>query len=459
LIWIFNLNKVYQLHIPSSMKTTTILAVLLALSTAIQNVYAQSQENNRIAFDELGKQWARYEKEEIDNNLFKVSHRYFTETVSVKEMREAFYKYKDQQFMKSPYEGFDSIHSLYADAGESVMLLSPLKSHPRKEIRGCRVIWESSGIPKQIIDNSGKKRADLLEKLKSSRKDWLNGDYLALREPRWYMGFAVSPVAYLDTFDNENYVRAPFASSPDFFSYASNHLVLDGEWYHGVGEGARRIGKLHAQNTSKHDGVQEKSFSVLLFTKAERDSPLVSYSLELLEPESPDDVTKRLFEDFKHFVERIPSKAFAPYFTTDMRLMTGRYYKVTVNKGGWLVEDYIDFSQTQEVDWPTFPGGSEAMQAFIQKEMIYPAEAKNNKEQGNVVVLCRIDAQGNIVKSKVARSVSPSLDREALRIVSKMPQFVPRKNKYGKTFETPSWTLVIPFILEENENEKVDTVR
>jgi len=40
-----------------------------------------------------------------------------------------------------------------------------------------------------------------------------------------------------------------------------------------------------------------------------------------------------------------------------------------------------------------------------------------------------------------------------------MPQFVPRKNKYGKTFETPSWTLVIPFILEENENEKVDTVR
>lgn len=127
--------------------------------------------------------------------------------------------------------------------------------------------------------------------------------------------------------------------------------------------------------------------------------------------------------------------------------MTGRYYKVTVNKGGWLVEDYIDFSQTQEVDWPTFPGGSETMQAFIQKEMIYPAEAKSNKEQGNVVVLCRIDAQGNIVKSKVARSVSPSLDREALRIVSKMPQFVPRKNKYGKTFETPSWSFIIPFRL------------
>ena len=61
----------------------SLLALLIASSTFGQVAWS---------FDELGKQWARYEKEEIDNNLFKVSHRYFTETVSVKEMREAFYK-------------------------------------------------------------------------------------------------------------------------------------------------------------------------------------------------------------------------------------------------------------------------------------------------------------------------------------------------------------------------------
>ena len=42
------------------------------------------------------------------------------------------------------------------------------------------------------------------------------------------------------------------------------------------------------------------------------------------------------------FVENIPLGAFAPYFTTDMRVMTGRYYRVTVNKCGWLVEDYLN---------------------------------------------------------------------------------------------------------------------
>jgi hypothetical protein len=35
----------------------------------------------------------------------------------------------------------------------------------------------------------------------------------------------------------------------------------------------------------------------------------------------------KLFDDLKEFVERIPSKAFAPYFTTDLRQMTGRYYR------------------------------------------------------------------------------------------------------------------------------------
>ena len=32
----------------------------------------------------------------------------------------------------------------------------------------------------------------------------------------------------------------------------------------------------------------------------------------------------------------------APYFTTDLRQMTGRYYRVTVNKCGWLIEDYLN---------------------------------------------------------------------------------------------------------------------
>ena len=42
--------------------------------------------------------------------------------------------------------------------------------------------------------------------------------------------------------------------------------------------------------------------------------------------------TTELFQDFKSFVELIPAPAFKPYYTTDFRIMTGRYYRVTVNK-------------------------------------------------------------------------------------------------------------------------------
>lgn len=46
----------------------------------------------------------------------------------------------------------------------------------------------------------------------------------------------------------------------------------------------------------------------------------------------------------KQFVERLPQGTFMPYYTTDFRILLGRYYRVTVNKCGWLVEDYMDIN-------------------------------------------------------------------------------------------------------------------
>ena len=79
-----------------------------------------------------------------------------------------------------------------------------------------------------------------------------------------------------------------------------------------------------------------------MYTKTYPRSTKVTYTLELLLPDNPDKETDALFMSLKRFVESLPSNSFAPYFTTDMRLMTGRYYKVTVNKCGWLIQDYLD---------------------------------------------------------------------------------------------------------------------
>ena len=37
-------------------------------------------------------------------------------------------------------------------------------------------------------------------------------------------------------------------------------------------------------------------------------------------------------------------QTFKPYYTSDGRILPGRYYRVTVNRCGWLVEDYMDIN-------------------------------------------------------------------------------------------------------------------
>lgn len=325
------------------------LALLVSLPSS--STFGQTEKGKPVSFDELGKQWIEYEKKEVDNNLFKVSHRYFRDTVSVKEMRNAFFEYKDvpKQKRRLPYENFDVVEPEYRPDDKYVMVLSPLKNHPKKEVRECRSIWGGffGENLTNLMDRYGNPQKKLLEELNGDKsRKWLDGEIMELNNPLWYMGFYVSPTVYFEAYNNgKRMANAPYANYSDFFAYAAYCPFLSNgsmKWWRHTGWGARLIGTLHTMNTGEHYGIQETSFSVLLYTKVDKNSLLVSYSLELLEPESPDEETKTLFEDLKSFVERIPSGAFAPYFTTDMRLMTGRYYKVTVNNCGWLIEDYLD---------------------------------------------------------------------------------------------------------------------
>ena len=92
---------------------------------------------------------------------------------------------------------------------------------------------------------------------------------------------------------------------------------------------------------------------------------------------------------------------------------------------------------------PSFPGGYKALQEFIEKEKKYPDEALKKREEGAVYVVFTVDTLGNVVHPKVATSVSPSLDREALRIVSKMPKWIPSRDG-GKNINM-DFTVIIRF--------------
>lgn len=74
---------------------------------------------------------------------------------------------------------------------------------------------------------------------------------------------------------------------------------------------------------------------------------------------------------------------------------------------------------------PQFPGGKSAMTNFVQKNLRYPQDAIDNGIQGRVVVSFVIETNGRISDVKVVKGVSPSLDKEALRIVNSMPNWKP----------------------------------
>ena len=74
---------------------------------------------------------------------------------------------------------------------------------------------------------------------------------------------------------------------------------------------------------------------------------------------------------------------------------------------------------------PEFPGGVQGLSAYLSKSIKYPAIAEEEGIQGQVFVTFIIDVDGSVTNIKVDKSVHPALDKEAVRVVSSMPRWVP----------------------------------
>lgn len=104
-------------------------------------------------------------------------------------------------------------------------------------------------------------------------------------------------------------------------------------------------------------------------------------------------------------------------------------------------EEVYDIAEVE----PSFPGGPEEMAKWIQHQVNYPIEAIEMGEQGVVYVKFTVNTDGSIVDAKIRKSVSESLDNEALRVVKKMPKWIPGEQD-GKKVRV-SFTLPISFKL------------
>ena len=76
---------------------------------------------------------------------------------------------------------------------------------------------------------------------------------------------------------------------------------------------------------------------------------------------------------------------------------------------------------------PSFPGGMGALMSWLGQNIKYPVIAAENGVQGRVIVQFVVEKDGSITDVKVAKSVDPSLDKEAARVVKSMPHWIPGK--------------------------------
>ena len=75
-----------------------------------------------------------------------------------------------------------------------------------------------------------------------------------------------------------------------------------------------------------------------------------------------------------------------------------------------------------------FPGGQAALMKWLSQNIRYPEAAQQNDIQGRVVVKFVVEKDGSVGHAEIARGVDKDLDREALRVVNKMPKWQPGKN-------------------------------
>ena len=97
-------------------------------------------------------------------------------------------------------------------------------------------------------------------------------------------------------------------------------------------------------------------------------------------------------------------------------------------------------------EMPSFPGGNGALMSYLNSNVKYPVVAQENGVQGRVIISFVVERDGSISDVKVARSVDPSLDREAQRVVKSMPRWTPGKQN-GQTVRV-KYTVPVVFRLQ-----------
>lgn len=110
--------------------------------------------------------------------------------------------------------------------------------------------------------------------------------------------------------------------------------------------------------------------------------------------------------------------------TDDINVVREYKDEVIVEEKKPEVENQV-FESVEQM--PMFPGGQEELLRYVASHLKYPTMAAENNIQGRVVVKFVVTKNGSIGEVQVLRPRDPDLDKEAVRVVKSLPNFIPGK--------------------------------
>lgn len=152
----------------------------------------------------------------------------------------------------------------------------------------------------------------------------------------------------------------------------------------------------------KKEEKKQDTTEMASLENAESNTATVNYS-DVVEETSPEEIEEEIESDEQYADEDKMEEE-----------------QVSSSKDTPIVEDRV-YDVVEQM--PTYPGGEAAMMQFISSNVRYPSVAEENGVQGRVGLSFVIECDGSIGDVRVEKSVDPSLDKEAVRVIRSMPRW------------------------------------
>lgn len=285
--------------------------------------------------------------------------------LSIDEMISIFYKYSNKNILCDslffdPFVG-------YTEIGISIVVDTPLKNYSDTIIRNCHAKWRISHknkedilylekiLPIGITPKEAEKRYAIIQNMYGKYDTysgvfgipakWFTGKITILNCPRKIFNETVAKDGFILTLKDGGIISRELIHLKEGLYESSCHatkgggilITEDGCWWQHISINTDSLNNAVNKgfHSSKNDILKDYSFLLIINPSSGK------LSLHPLWQKQPNTVDIKNIDYLKKIIEQLPAWSYGPLITANKKLMYGRYFKASLSKTGWKLEDYL----------------------------------------------------------------------------------------------------------------------